>query len=141
MNKLYSILVSPLKVSGWYKKQTEETRPLITKNSQEIKYILLTGVPATSLAMFACVVCDMVLYSTFGTEIQQLDNNNTYFDPGRPDDAAHNDPTYCFHQLIQPASALSAIRYHLDQDILDRLNLESWLDIMAAGCLQMLRET
>lgn len=141
MNTLYSILVSPSKPSGWYAKQIEDVTPLVSKRSQAIKDILLTGVPGNSLSMFVCVVCYMVLASTFGEEIKKLDSNNTYFNPARPKDAAHNDPLFCFHQIVQPASVLQAIKYHLDTDIQERMNPESWVDLMAAGCLQLLRET
>lgn len=140
MNLLYAILMGGSQASGdytWYHKHTTGYIP--TTRMQDIRTILIQGTDV-ALPMFVCKVCYMVLYTQFGNEIKELDYNNTYTDVARPPDAVHDDMKYCMHQLIRPADAYKQIRRYLDDDIASRVDLSSWLDIMAAGCLQMLRE-
>lgn len=138
MNKLYSILVGNMEVSGWYFKR--QTPLLITDRMQEIRSVLLQDVPSEKLPMFICVLCDLVRMSAFGTEILALDNNNTYQETVRPVDVDHSDTSYCVYDVIKPATVYSKLRRYLDEDITSRLNAESWIELMGAGCLQLLRE-
>ena len=138
MNKLYSILIGTTPVSGWYFKRS--SLYMITDRINEIRAILLQDVPEEKLPMFVCALCALVRLSTFGNEILALDANNTYQDITRPADAEHNDAAYCIHDLIKPASAFSTLRRYLADDISTRLNYESWIELMGAGCLQLLRE-
>ena len=140
MNLLYAILMRGTQASGdyvWYHKESIGYIP--TERMQAIRDILMQGV-GDALPMVACQVCAMVLYTQFGTEIKALDSNNTYTDVTRPPDKTHDDPAYCMYNLIKPADAYKQLRRYLDEDIVSRADLTSWLDIMAAGCLQMLRE-
>lgn len=139
MNILYSFLMNGATPDAdyvWYTKQTSDV--LHTTRSNHIRDIMLQGI-AKELPMFASQVCYMVLYTQFSDQIRKLDSNNTYFDPGRPSDKPHNDPKYCMHQLILPAAAYRQIRNYLDDDIADETDFSSWLSIMAAGSLQILR--
>ncbi len=138
MNKLYSILIGMTPVSGWYFKRSSQY--MITDRINAIRSILLQDVPEDRLPMFVCTLCDLVRMSTFGNEILELDPNNTYQDITRPIDAEHNDDTYCIHDLIKPATAFSTLRRYLADDINNRVNHESWIELMGAGCLQLLRE-
>jgi len=142
MNTLYGILVQTVPSSpdyAWYDKQYDLTVP--TTKMQNIRDILLTGVPIEKIRMFASVVCNLVLYTRFGADIQNLDPNNSYVDVTRPDDSDHSDQSYCCYGLIQPVTAYKKLRMFLDDDISGLLNKDSWVDWMAAGCLQLLRET
>ena len=140
MNILYSFLMNgatPDPDYAWYAKQTDSV--LHTTRSNKILEILTQDI-AKELPMFAAQVCYMVLYTQFGDQIRKLDSNNTYFDPGRPSDKAHNDTRYCIYRLIKPAEAYRQLRNYLDEDIADETDFSSWLSLMAAGCLQILRE-
>lgn len=140
MNILYSFLMNgetPDTAYEWYKKANSTV--MHTTRSNKIRDILTQGV-AKELPMFAAQICYMVLYTQFGEQIKQLDSNNTYFDPGRPAEADHNDTRYCMYKLIKPASEYRQLRNYLDDDIANETDFSSWLSIMAAGCLQILRE-
>ena len=141
MNTLYGILVMNVPSTAdyaWYDKQYDVTVP--TTKMQNIREILLTGIPAEKVRMFASVVCNFVLYTSFGAEIQKLDPNNSYVEVTRPSDSEHSDQAYCCFGLIQPVSAYRKLRTFLDEDIAARMNKSSWIDYLAAGCLQLLRE-
>ena len=138
MNLLYSILSGKPYAGGWFDKKTTSYLP--TSRSKALRAIMIRGVQDAQLPMFASVVCDLVRMSTYGTEIIGLDANNTYQPAERPADAKHDDASYCFNKLVKPASELREIRIYLDDDIEDRLNPESWVELMGAGCLQLLRE-
>lgn len=140
MNILYSFIMNgttPDTAYAWYAKQTSTV--MHTTRSNKILEIITHGI-TKELPMFAAQVCYMVLYTQFGEQIKQLDSNNTYFDPGRPSDAAHDDTHYCIYNLIKPANEYRQIRNYLDDDIANETDFSSWLSIMAAGCLQILRE-
>ena len=140
MNILYNFLMNGATQDSdyaWYKK--ESSAVLHTTRSNKIRDILVQGV-SKELPMFAAQVCYMVLYTQFGKQIRQLDSNNTYFDSGRPANSDHNDPRYCLYSLIKPANEYRQIRSYLDDDIANETDFSSWLSIMAAGCLQILRE-
>ena len=138
MNLLYSILIGTPHYSGWYDKAMTSFLP--TDRMLAIRSILIQDVPEEKLPMFACVICDLVRLSTYGSEIIALDPNNTYQPTTRPSSAKHANPDYCFYQLVKPAAAFRSLCAYLDQDIDSRLNKESWIELMGAGCLQMLRE-
>ena len=143
MNKLYGLLLSKYPNAvvtnpAWYIKRTTAGRT--TTKIQAITDILLSDVPEERSAMFVSVVCYMVLMTQFGKEIQQLDPNNSYVPVVRKSDADNSDQAYCMHDLIKPASSYSGVRSYLDTDITDRLDSNSWLDLMGAACLQILRE-
>ena len=141
MNILYSILTwntVPNAAYADYNKKTEVV--FLTSKMVAIRNILMTGVPDDKKGFFAAVLCDLVQWTNFGTEIKQLDSNNTYVTAARPVDSEHSNQNYCFHTLIQPASVYKALRRYLDDDIAGIMNKYSFLDYMAAGCLQLLRE-
>ena len=89
---------------------------------------------------FACTVCGLVSNSAFDAEIKALDPDNTYGQPSRPPDATHSNSSYCFYTLVQPLSTYRLLKGYLDPDLVARLAGGSWLDYVAAGCVQMLRE-
>ena len=141
INKLYGILTNGVKASGtyeWYNKQCDN--PMHTQRMDTIRNIVLTGIDDEHLNFFACVVCGLVKYSAFDAEITLLDSNNTYSDPGRPPEAAHSNSSYCFYTLVQPLSSYRLLKGFLDEDLAAKIAGGSWLDYVAAGCAQMLRE-
>lgn len=140
MNLLYAILMAGSQASGdyaWYSKRITGYIP--TTRLQDIRDILVQDTGA-ALPMYVCMVCYMVLYTQFGKEIKELDSNNTYTDITRPADSDHDDEKYCVYKLIKPAESYQQLLHYLDDDISSRLDRSSWLDLMAAGCLQLLRE-
>lgn len=140
MNILYAILMNGAHATGnyvWYDKHHNGYIP--TARMQAIRDIITQGVDE-KLPLLACQICSMVLYTQFGQQIKELDPNNSYVDTTRPVDADHNDSKYCLYDVIKSVSAYQNIRNYLDDDIAAVLDKESWLDIVAAGCLQMLRE-
>ena len=141
MNKLYGLILfecSPSDNPEWFIKRTTTTKT--TARAQALADIILTGVPAGRCAMFASVVCYMVSLTQFGKEIAALDPNNTYVPVVRDPDVDHSAESCCMHDLIRPIGAYETITTHLDKDIYDRVDKNSWLDMMGAACLQMLRE-
>ena len=141
LNVLYGILTngeSAVAPYEWYGKQCDN--PVHTAKIDAIRQILLTGVPAEKTNFFACVVCDLVRHSEFGNEIFVMDYNNTYNPPGRPLLSSHDDDYYTFHELCLPTQAFLGLKLYLDEDITARLSGLIWLDYIAAGCLQILRE-
>ena len=141
VNKLYGILTNGAKATGtyeWYNKQCEN--PMHTQRMDTIRNIVLTGVDNEHLNFFACTICGLVRNSAFAAEILALDPNNTYSDPSRPTDAAHSNADYCFYTLVQPVQTYRLLKGFLDKDLAAKLAGGSWLDYIAAGCAQMLRE-
>jgi hypothetical protein len=141
MNKLFNILMRgcsiPLSFS-WYAKRSEVVPA--TERVLELVDIVMTGVPLERRAMVASQLCNLVLYTQYGPEIKKLDPNNTYVPVTRDPNVAHTEPTYCMHDLIQPIKSYKPILGRIDDDIRNTLDEESWLDMMGAACLQMLRE-
>ena len=142
INTLYSLLVDhPL--CPQVDQFSKMTTPVFhTKKSRAIQDILLAGVlniGATSrMPLFASVVCYLVRFSDFGDDIYKLDPVNTYVEVERAENETNAD--MCIHDLTTDTGVSSTLTRYLDQDIKDRLQCPTWLDYMAAGCLQMLRE-
>lgn len=141
LNVLYGMLTNGVVADDpyeWYNKSCDN--PLHTAKADEIRAILLTDIPQEKVNFFASVICNFVWHTEFGDEIYKLDSNNTYHAPSRPAMKKHSDDAYTFNQLTVPAEKLTRVRTFLDEDIESRLTGKVWLDYMAAGCLQMLRE-
>jgi len=145
MNILYSLLTSSIPESALSADYYGKKRSGIghTYKSSQLCQIIAGHVPTSRLPMFACVICDGILHTIFGSDIMELDPNNTYAPVCRNPNAAipGTDPALCIYDLTKPARDLKTIRPMLDTDIQDRLITPSWIDYMGAACLQMLRET
>lgn len=141
MNTLYGLLMQGKDVPesfSWFGKTA--AAPLSTERCSALIAIVLKGVPDTRRVMYVAMLCNLVLNTQYGAEIQKLDPNNTYVKVTRPKTATHSDPVYCVHDLIQPIHAYKDIRLYLQDDITERLDTNSWFDMMGAACLQILRE-
>ena len=140
MNKLFSMLMQGyvIPADSWYYKKTSFVPA--SSRSAEIVAILMTGVPEARKAMYAAVLCNLALLTQYGEEIKKLDPNNTYVEVTRPTSASHSMSAYCMHDLIQPARVYKALVKYLGDDIMETLDTNSWIDLMGAGCLQLLRE-
>ena len=141
MNKLYSLLLQNKTIPSeysWYAKRTEN----ITTNerARQLISLITSGVPVARLALYVSVLCNAVLLTQYGAEIKKLDPNNTYFPVERDPDAVHSNTDYGMQDLIKPASEYKSLLMYLATDISDRLDSNSWFDIMGAACLQLLRE-
>lgn len=151
MNILYALLMAgetPTSDYAWYDKH--HGTYIITERMQEIRDLIVQD-SGDKLPLLVCQICAMVLYTQFGQQIKELDSNNTYQDVTRPVDAAHNDDKYCLYTvtgstttpvipLIKPAAAYQKLRNYLEDDIAAVVDTSSWLDLIAAACLQLLRE-
>lgn len=142
MNILYSLLVSPL-VYQENDRFAKMTTPVFhTKKTTAIHDILIAPLRDQQLQnkapLFASVICYMVQFTDFGKEIKQLDPVNTYV----PVERSQNDldGTMCISSLTTDHRIATDLRRYLDLDIVEKLQAPMWLDYMAAGCLQMLRE-
>lgn len=141
MNKLYSLLIGTVTVPAeyaWYSKRTEEIP--VTEKMSKIIELIITDVPVARLALYVSTVCNLVLSTQYGAEIKKLDPNNTYFPVTRWPDADHSDTNYGMADLIQPIDKYRGLMSYLAKDISDRLDSNSWFDLMGAACLQLLRE-
>ena len=141
MNILFGLLNKGIEIPdsySWYAKRTESV-PLSDKTIN-ILDIITIGVPDSKLALYAAVLCNLVMKTQYGPEIAKLDPNNTYVPVTRPPDTAHSSKNYCMHDLIQPIAKYRPVKVYLDRDILDTLDDNSWFDLMGAACLQLLRE-
>ena len=148
MNRLYALLTYSVDTEAlhegdpgyYYVKKCFPPRH--TPRSREICDALLRKIPADRLLMFVCFICTEVLDTEFGEEIRALDPENTYA-PFTRDPTSAN-PTEDSNLLLYDlTSSLQDLRYlytYLDNDIQQRLVMPEWLDVMAAACLQMLRE-
>ena len=142
MNRLYSILTYAYPIPDnyvWYAKHTSQFVP--TEKMLAIREILLSGVPSAKVAMFAATICNLIQFTCLWPAIKKLDPNNTYVTPQRPAGSNHSNQAYCMHTLIRPASEYQPLKRYLDTETQGHINMQSWLDIMAAGCLMLLRET
>ena len=148
MNILYALLMAgetPTSDYTWYDKHHDNY--LLTARMREIRDLIVQDA-GDKLPMLVCQICAMVLYTQFGQQIKELDSNNTYQDVTRPPQSDHNDDRYCFFTvienkaipLIKPASAYQKLRNYLEDDIASVVDNSSWLDLIAAACLQLLRE-
>lgn len=140
MNKLYGALMQDATITSdysWYEKHWDGY--LSTERIRAIRDIIVQDA-GDKLPLLASVICNMVLYTQFGRQIKELDSNNTYSDVTRPKDSDNNDSKYCIWDVIKPVAAYQQIRMYLEDDIASTVDTASWLDLIAAGCLQILRE-
>lgn len=141
MNKLWSLLMLHYEIPASFSWFGKHTSPVIfSDSSRELVGLITKGVPDSRRALYVATLCNLVLNTQYSKEIVQLDPNNTYVQVTRPKDSTHSDPRYCMHDLIQPIQAYKEIKLHLQDDILARLDTNSWLDMMGAACLQLLRD-
>lgn len=142
MNYLYGLLISPLGTlsdSEYYKK--EYTYIPHTLKSRKIRDALVAFIPEARLPLFACFICHEILDTCFGPEICEFDKNNTYKEVTRDPSKSATDSNLCLWDLTKSAKQLKSLYKWLDEDILDKLVVPEWLEIIGAVCLQMLRET
>lgn len=141
MNKLYSLLLQDNTVPAeysWYAKRTEAVDT--NERAEQLIAFITQDIPVARLALYASILCNLVLFTQYGAEIKALDPNNTYFSVTRDPDAGHSDTDYGMQDLIKPASAYKGLVQYLEDDISERLDTNSWFDLMGAACLQLLRE-
>lgn len=142
MNKLYGLLTFEIKnndITTYYNKKC--TRHTPTEKGARLIHELTSNVHESRLPMFACFVCNAVLDTAFGDEIRKLDPNNTYTTITRDPDWDSGNGALLLHDLIcRPSILRAGLRKYLDPDIAARILLPDWMDCMAAGCLQLLRE-
>lgn len=140
INKLYGVLLGTSTVPDMYRWYIKKFTPLATNDKvQNILKVLLVAVSPDKRVMFACLICNAILHTVFGKEISELDPVNTYVPVGRPPDSGNDDPAFCLKMETSP-DTYKQLRQFLDEDILDRLTSATWVDYIAAGCLQILRE-
>ena len=145
MNKLFSLLIQDAEIPSdftWYAKRTSIV-PTSERISSLVDIIMssITSENADRRALYAAMLCHVVMLTQYGPQIKKLDPLNTYFIPvTRPIGSDHSDPKYGVHDLILPAQSYSEILKMLEDDISETLNRDSWFDIMGAACLQLLRE-
>jgi len=143
MNRLFSLLMQGYTIPdsfSWYAKKTEAI-PTTDRITKLVGYIM-QGVtdPADRRALYASVLCNLVMMTQYGPEIKAMDPDNTYVPVIRPPETSHQDPDYCMHDLILPIYSYKPIVAMLEDDIAERLDGDSWFDLMGAACLQLLRE-
>ena len=141
MNRLYGLLMQDKSIPesfSWFGKNAET--PVSTERCDALIKSILKGVPDDRRVLYVSALCNLVLNTQYGSEIQKLDPNNTYVRVTRPKDSTHSDPRYCIYDLIRPIQAYQDILLYLQNDIVDRLDTNSWFDMMGAACLQILRE-
>ena len=142
MNKLFSLLIQDAEIPSdftWYAKRTSIVP---TSNKiQDLVDLIMQSVPDARVALYAAMLCHVVMLTQYGPQIKKLDPLNTYFIPvTRPIGSDHSDPKYGVHDLILPAQSYSELLKMLEDDIAETLNRDSWFDLMGAACLQLLRE-
>lgn len=138
----YNILYGMLARSGvpesdrYYKRHVQVPA---TVNASALADLLvparLRGADSGRLGLFVSAVCAAVLDTAFGNEIVALDPDNTYDRPLPPQGSRP-----VLYDLTCPPDELAGLRGLLDNDINERLVAPQWIDYMAAGCLQLLRE-
>lgn len=141
MNKLYAILISGHEstIAGSY--YAKKYFPAVhTDRTRKICEDMLHGIPESKLPMFVCYLCTAVGDTIFGQDIIRLDPENTYVEFTRDPAASGDDARETLWSITKSEKDMRWLYKWLDQDIKDRLMLPGWLDIMAALCLQMLRE-
>lgn len=77
----------------------------------------------------------------FGEEIRSLDPENTYTGFSRDSRQSAESASGLIYDLTCSADALKPLQVALDADIRDRLVTPTWIEVMGAVCLQLLRET
>ena len=141
INKLYGVLLGAAVISDayqWYSKKY--TTCATTDKINQILEVLCKNVPTDKRAMFACLICAAVVKTIFGKEISELDPVTTYVPVTRPPDSTNDDSRFCLFKLIGTPEDYKPLKQFLDADILSRLDTPSWVEYVAAGCLQILRE-
>ena len=139
INILYSLLVADAPSADTAAYSKRRTPIWHTDKSNRIREVLVSTISeddTENLCLFASMVCYEVLFTQYGEEIKRLDPNNTYDKVVRLPDVTN--PTV--FQFTAPPSAYAKIKIDLDSDILERLVTPTWIETIAAGCLQMLRE-
>lgn len=146
LNVLYGALMGDVVDSGstifnWFKKRFSILFP--NDKAKAIRDIIMISalVPTPEQkVILAAALCYWVMQTAFGNEIHELDSNNTYNIVTRPSSVSHSDQSCCLYNLLNQIDTQALLRY-LDKDIRDRIPAGSnTLAIVAAGCLQLLRE-
>ena len=137
-NVLYGLLAAG-KVSSddpYYKRHI---RPPATSVAAELVKLLVPSAATDTgrRGLFASAVCAAVLDTCFGNDIARLDPHNTYEHPVVHGTVGERQTMY---DLTGSPKSLRALVPLLDEDIAERLAAPQWIDYMAAGCLQLLRE-
>lgn len=147
INKLYGILLgmSTAEVPTDYKWYIKKFTPIATNDKvQGILKILLQTVSLDRRALFACLMCNAILHTVFGKEIEERDPVNTYKPVTRPPKSSNHDTEdgtdFSLWRMAAPADAYKPLLQFLDEDIVQKLSTATWVDYIAAGCLQILRE-
>lgn len=134
-NKIYSILMLGVPNSGIYAKY--RTSVCMSDNGRRVLDTFRSGfsdIPEELRALVISVVCHGVLYSTFGSELQRQDTNNTYTD------AIYNADISVSKYLPSVDFLHEMLPRLVDSDIRDRIHIGSLFDYMGAICLQLTRE-
>lgn len=143
INKLYGILLGmPIaEVPADYQWYIKKFTPIATNSKvQDILKILLVAVSVDKRALFACLICNAILQTVFGKEIEERDPVNTYLPVSRPPDSANDNSEFCLSKMAGSVDMYKQLKKYLDEDIVEKLTAPSWIDYIAAGCLQILRE-
>lgn len=141
INKLYGILKGTADAPAGYEWYVKKFTPIATnEKTQNILKVLLAAVAPDKRIMFACLICNAVLSTAFGKEIENRDPVNTYVPVTRPPGSGNDDENFCLFKLAAPQEVYKALLEYLDEDIIEKLTAASWIDYIAAGCLQILRE-
>jgi len=141
MNDLYALLTykQPDGDGSYYVKRHSPAKH--TDTSMVLADAIMANVPDSRACMFASVLCNAVLYTRFKDDILVYDANNTYAPVKRPPGALGDAPGFCMHDLCLNAQEMRKLTQRVSSDIMDRITTHTWLDDMAAVCLQMLKES
>lgn len=140
INALYSILVGDADISGadtWFIKRHYPI--VISKEAEQLRDKLVAGIEEAKLPLFACCVCWLALNTIFAEQIIELDSNNTYVCPTRPDTADSSDSSVCSTAVLKPVKSYIDLIMLVDKDIQDRVDPQSLPSVLGAICLQLLR--
>lgn len=141
INKLYGILLGATNVPETYQWYLKKFTPYATNDKiQNILKILLVAVSVDKRALFACLICNAILKTVFGKEIEERDPVNTYLPVSRPPNSANDSSSFCLFDMAGPVESYRPLKQYLDEDITEKLTSATWIDYIAAGCLQILRE-
>ena len=141
INKLYGILKGAADVPAGYEWYIKKFTPLATNEKiQNILKVLLVAVSPDKRIVFACLICNAVLHTVFGKEIENRDPVNTYVPVSRPPNSTNDDDNFCLFKMAGSQEDYKPLVQYLDDDIAEKLTTGSWIDYIAAGCLQILRE-
>ena len=58
----------------------------------------------------------------------------------RPPNSANDSSDFCLSNMVGSVENYKQLKRYLDEDIMEKLIAPSWVDYIAAGCLQILRE-